>query len=104
MGKSALAPLFQRGELCPCNSISLVLDLHIPLEKGGSRGIFLCDKNHAPLLDPQLSQDFAQKRHVMRDTNRHITLLGLLLNETPLDTQIVVGEHAVLADARFGEI
>ena len=42
-------------------------------------------------LDSQLPLHFAQKRHIMRDANRHGGFLGLLLNKTPLDAEVVVG-------------
>ena len=42
-------------------------------------------------LNSQLPLHFAQKRHIMRDANRHGGFLGLLLNETPLDAEVVIG-------------
>ncbi len=40
----------------------------------------------------------------MSDGNRHIGFLRLLLDKIPLDTEIIVGEKTIFAEARFGEI
>ena len=45
-------------------------------------------------LDAHLPLHFSQQGHVMGDAHRHVGLLGLLLDETPLDAEVLVGEHA----------
>ena len=104
MGKILPWPLFFKEGNSTTITRPLVSGMHIPLLKRGTRGGFsLCDKNSAPLLDSQLPLHFTQQRHVMGDAHRHMGFLGLLLNEAPFDAEIVVGEHAVLAEARLGE-
>src|SRR6266536_1763999 len=56
------------------------------------------------LLHAKLSLHLFEQGHIMSDGNRHVGFLRLLLDKTPLDTEIVVGEQAVLAEARPGEI
>ena len=52
---------------------------------------------------PSLLHLFEQG-HVMRDGNRHVGFLRLLLNETPLDAEIVVRDKTVFAEAGLGKI
>ena len=40
----------------------------------------------------------------MGDGNRHVGFLRLLLDEAPFDAEVVVGEHAVLAETGLGEV
>src|SRR5690349_14487467 len=47
----------------------------------------------------QFRLGFAQQRHIVCDRYRHRGFLGLLLDESPLDTEIVIRQHAIFAEA-----
>lgn len=50
----------------------------------------------------ELPLRFFQQRHVMGDAHRHLGFLSLLLDEAPLDAEIVVAEQAISAEAGLG--
>ncbi len=55
-------------------------------------------------LYAQFSLHFFEQGHVMRNGYGHISFFGLLLNESPFDAEIVVGQQTILAKAWFGKL
>jgi hypothetical protein len=52
---------------------------------------------------PTFPLHFFQQRHIVRDGNKHVALLGLLLDKAPLDAEVLVCQQAVLAETRFSQ-